>query len=82
MSDVVFLNSTLFLITMPHGMKFVTVDNIPTYMDKKLSKYLKRVMTIYSISGMMVHNVLMDMYFDNTIDELMENFIVNTSASK
>ena len=31
---------------------------------------------------MILQYILMDMEFDNTIDELMENFVVNTSTSK
>ena len=36
---VMFVNGTPFLITMSHGIDFVTVEQVLTRMDKKLSKY-------------------------------------------
>ena len=39
-------------------------------------------MKIYSRIIMIAQTVLMDKEFDKTIDELMENVVVNTSASK
>ena len=39
-------------------------------------------MKIYSRSAMIVQTVLMDMEFDNNIDNLMENVVVKTSATK
>ena len=47
-------------------------------MSNKLSKYLKRVMKIYSRSSMLVKTVLMEMESDNNIDKLTENVILNT----
>ena len=38
-TDVMFVNSSPLLITMPHGIKFVTVEHISTRTDKPLSKY-------------------------------------------
>ena len=40
-ADVMFVNSTPFLITMSRGIKFVMVEYIPTRIAKKWSKYLK-----------------------------------------
>ena len=81
-SDVMFLNVAPLLITMSVGIKFVTVEHIPTCTDKQLSKYSKQVMTIYSRSGMIVQTVLMDTEFDKTIYEIMGNVSVNNSAAK
>ena len=67
MSDVMFVNIAPFLITMACGIKFVTIEHIPTPTGKQLSKSLKKVMKIYSRSSMIVHTVLMDMEFDKTI---------------
>ena len=77
-----FVNSASFLITMPRGINFVTVEHMPTRMDKQLIKSLKLVMIIYSRSGMIVHTVLMDLDFDKTIDNLMEYVVVDTFATQ
>ena len=39
-------------------------------------------MKIYSKSGIIVQTVLMDTEFNKTIDNLMENIVVKTSAEK
>ena len=80
--DVMFVNSASFLITVPRGINFVTVEHMPTRMDKQLIKSLKLVMIIYSRSGMIVHTVLMDLDFDKTIDNLMEYVVVDTFATQ
>ena len=67
---------------MARGIKFVTVEHGPTCTDKKLSKSLKTVMKLYSRSSGLVKTVLIEMESDKTIDELIENVIVNTSAAK
>ena len=65
--DVMFVNVAPFLITMSHGTKSGTNEHIPTHIAKQLSKYLKRFMTIYSRSGMIVQTVLVNMEFDKVI---------------
>ena len=47
MSDKMFLNGDPFLITISHGINFVTVKHIPTCTDKKFSKSFKQVIKIY-----------------------------------
>ena len=61
MPDVMFLNGIPFLITISCGIEFKAVMPIPTRMDNQLSKSIKKVMKIYSKSGMIVHIVLMFM---------------------
>ena len=39
-------------------------------------------MKIYSRNGMIVQTVIMDMEFDNNIDKLMVNVVVNNSVAK
>ena len=39
MSDVAFVNSTLFLISMSRGINILMVKHIQTHTDKQLSKY-------------------------------------------
>ena len=80
--DVIFANGAPLLITMSRGIQFVTVEHIPTLTAKQLNRYLKDVMNIYSISTTIVKNFLMEMDFDKTIEEMMENAIVKKSASK
>ena len=80
--DMIFVNGVTFLITMTHGIHFLVIEHIPTHTAKELSESLKRAMTIYSRGGMILKTVLMDMEFDNTINELMGNVVVNTSVSK
>ena len=81
-ADLMFVNGAPFLIAMSRGIKFVTVEYIPTQTSKQLSKYLKRVITIYSRNIMIVKTVLMDMGFNKDIYELTENVAVNTSSNK
>ena len=59
--DVIFLNNLPLLITMARGINFVTVERVPTRTDNQLSKYLIMFVGIYSISGMVIQTVLMDM---------------------
>ena len=80
--DVMFLYNTPLLITMSCSIKFVTVEHVPTHTSKKLIKYLKRVMKIYSHISMIVETVIMNMEFYKTIDELIGNFIFNNSNIK
>ena len=82
MENVMFLYGTSLLITLSYGIKFVMVEHIPTRRAKKLGKYFKKYVKIYSRSFMIVQTVFMDMEFDTNIDKLMENVIVNTSTAK
>ena len=82
MENVMFLYGTSLLITLSYGIKFVMVEHIPTRRAKKLGKYFKKYVKIYSRSFMIVQTVFIDMEFDKTIDKLMENVIVNTSTAK
>ena len=45
--DVMFVNNIPFLITMSHGIKFVTVEYLSSRTSKELSKKLKIVMELY-----------------------------------
>ena len=51
--DVMFMNGTPLLITMSLSINFVTVEHVPTCMDKQLSKYFKSVIRSYSRSSML-----------------------------
>ena len=51
-------------------------------MAQQLSKYCKSVMKIFLRSSMVVYNVPVNMEFNNTPDNLMETFVVNTSVAK
>ena len=46
-ADVIFVNNIHFLITMSHGIKFVTFEYTSYLTAKELSKKLKRVMKLY-----------------------------------
>ena len=46
-ADVVLMKSVELLITIYHGIKVVTIEHMSTFTDKKLMKYLIRVMKIY-----------------------------------
>ena len=37
-ADMIFVNAAPLLVTMPHGIKFFTVEHIPTHTAKQLSK--------------------------------------------
>ena len=60
-ADVMFVNVTLLLINMSHGIKFVTAKQIPLRTYKQSSKSLKWVMKMYSRSSMIVQTLLTDM---------------------
>ena len=75
MVDVLFVNRAPLLINVSHGINFVNVEHITIRTAEQLSKSLKRVMKIYSISSMIVQTFLMDMEFDKNIYELMEKLL-------
>ena len=79
---VMFLNVAPLLITIKHGINYVTAKHIPTHMAKQLSKSLKRLMKICSRSSMTIQTVLMVMEFDNTINSIIINAVMNTSSAK
>ena len=76
------VNSIPVLIIIYHSIIFVTVEDMPTHTDIQLSEYSKWVMKIYSRGSMLVHNTLMDIGFDNTIQKMVDNVNVNTSSIK
>ena len=80
-SDVCFVNNVAFLVTMSRGIKFVTVKFISTHTYKQLSKILKRVIKRYTRGYMKVQTILMYTEFDKTVDDMMDNVLVNTSAA-
>ena len=79
---MIFLNGTPFFITMSHSIQFVTVEHFPNHKANQLSKFFKRVGIIYSRSSIVVQIILVDIYFDKTINYMMDNVILNTSAVK
>ena len=81
-ADGMFVNNTNFLITISPGIKFMTVEDIPSSKDKQLSKKLKITMNFYSRGRMILQTILMDMELDSTNDELMREIVDNTSAAK
>ena len=58
------------------------IEHVPTCMSKKLIQYFKRVVEIYSQGSMIVHIVLMDIDFSKTIEDLMNDAVVNNTAAK
>ena len=81
-ADGMFVNNTNFLITISPGIKFMTIEDIPSSKDKQLSKKLKITMNFYSRGRMILQTILMDMELDSTNDELMRKIVDNTSAAK
>ena len=71
-----FMNGTPLLITMSLSINFVTVEHVPTCMDKQLSKYFKSVIRSYSRSSMLAQTLIMVREFDKTTDELTDNAII------
>ena len=71
-ADVMFVNNTLFLVTLYRGINFVTARNIKSRTAKQLAKSVRRVMQLYYRRSMIVQTVLMDMKFDKTVDELSD----------
>ena len=67
-----FVNNILFLINMSCSIRFVVVEHVPTCTDKQRSESIKIFISLYSRGHMVVKNILMDMEFDKTIDELMD----------
>ena len=49
---------------------------------KQLAKSIKRVMRLYFRGGMIVQTVLMNMEFDETVDELLERTVVDTAVAR
>ena len=67
-ADVMFFKNAPYLITMSHGIKFLTVEYIPIHTAKQMRKKLKIIMDLYTKVGMIVHNILMDLEFSSTKD--------------
>ena len=81
-SDVYFVDNVASLVTIVRGIKFVTIEFIRTLTAKELSKILKRVMGLYTRGSMKVQTNLRNMEFDKTLNDLMDNVVVNTSHAK
>ena len=56
---------------MSRGIRLITIEHVPTRTDKQRSESIKIFISLYSRGHMVVKNILMDMEFDKTIDELM-----------
>ena len=67
---------------MSRGIKFVTIKHIKTRTAKWISTSLEWFMNLYFRGRMIVKTFLVDMEFDNTIDEMAENIVVSISAVK
>ena len=65
--DVTFVNNILFLITMYWGIRFITVEHVPTCTANQLSKSLRRILCSYSCGSMVVQNILMDIEFEKPL---------------
>ena len=65
--DVTFVNNILFLITMYWGIRFITVEHVPTCTANQLSKSLRRILCSYSCGSMVVQNILMDIEFEKQL---------------
>jgi hypothetical protein len=63
-------------------MKSVTSEHVPTRTAKQRSKSLKRIIQLYSLGGMIVQTILMEMELDKTVKLLMGNVVVNMSAAR
>ena len=70
-ADVMLLNNIPFLNTMSCGIKFATVEHIPSRRSKQLRKKLKIIMDLYSRESMIVQTILMDLRIDSTKYEVM-----------
>ena len=81
-ANVMFVNNIPFLVTLSHGIKFVTAEHVKSTTAKQLAKSIKRVMQLYGRVGMVVQTVLMDMEFDKTVDGLSDKTVVNTFAAR
>ena len=75
-------NGSKFLITMYHCIKLITVEHVTICRTKNLGKLIKRKIKIYSCRIQDVKNILIYIYFDNTVDDLLPNVVLRTSGSK
>ena len=70
-AGVMFFNIIPFLITISLGIRFITVEHVPTCTAKQLSKIIRIILSLYAHGNMIVKSILMGMEFDKTIDEHM-----------
>ena len=65
--DLTFVKNYPFLIAMSCGIRFITVEHVPTSTAKQLSKSLKIIIRLYSCGHMVVKNILMDIEFEKPL---------------
>ena len=81
-ADVMFVKNIPFFITMSCGIKFVTVEYIPSRTVKQLRKELYIMMKFYPGGSMIVQTILIDTELDSTKDKLMGKKVVKNLTAK
>jgi hypothetical protein len=79
-SDVMFVNGLLFLVTSSRGLKLVTIEYLPSRMAKRLVHTLQRVFRIYRTARFVVQVSMMNMEFEKLRD-MLPNVTLNTTVA-
>jgi hypothetical protein len=78
-ADVMFVDGLGFMITSSRGVKFTTLDHVPTKSKANLINSLKKVFEIYTQRGFTIQTALMDREFECLRDDL-RGITLNTTA--
>ena len=81
LADVFFVNGIAFLLSLSHGIKFMTIEHTPSCIVKQLTTHLKRFLRVYHHAGFTVRYILMDSESEKVKNELPP-IVCNTTAAK
>ena len=58
MTDVMFVNRNVFMVTPARKLKFLTVEHIPSQKSQQLSKTLDKLIKLYGRGGFIIFVIL------------------------
>jgi hypothetical protein len=79
-TDVMFVNSMAFLITLSRKFWLATIENLPTCMTTQLSNSLTKIVRLYACTGFITRVIMIDQEFDK-VEDANEMVEINTTAA-
>ena len=79
---IMFVSRLILLVSVSHGIKYMTVEYMPNIMAPVLSKYLEKVYNIYLRRGFTVNLFLMDRKFECLHDIMSGYSDLNITTEK
>ena len=79
---VMFVSRIIFLVSVSHDIKYITLDYMPNLTVTLLSKYLEKVYNVYLRLGFTVNLFLMDLKFECLHDNMSGYSDLNTTEEE